>query len=84
MIGSIKALECQPYQHHNVLTFIILDSEVAYCQVAVDVVTKVEHLGSPPTRESQELVKVSLQWSSRHTTGHALYNLHSTVIYQKS
>lgn len=33
----------------------------AYCQVAVDVITEVEHFGSSPAGESQELVKVSLQ-----------------------
>ena len=43
------------------LLYICLDA--AYCQVAVDVITKVEHFGSSPASESQELIKVSLQQS---------------------
>lgn len=40
--------------------------DVAYRQVTVDVITEVEHFGPSPASESQELVKVPLQWSDRN------------------
>ncbi len=51
----------------------------AYCQVTVDVITKVEHFGSSPAGESQELIKVSLQ---RHTNTH-IKKKKSTMYFMK-
>lgn len=52
----------------------VVNMNAAYCQVAVDVITEVEHFGSSPAGESQELIKISLQWSNTHVIENKITN----------